>query len=80
MTAGGTTSYWKAGRTKSMPKEPTKQVHRTGAIVGFLVHYPGRGWRFNPAVAGRRGSRKFYETKEQAVPRWVGKHTLEDVQ
>ena len=30
-----------------------------------------RGWAFVPAVAGRKTSRKRWETKQQAIPDWV---------
>ena len=47
-----------------------KDGHRIG-IVGHVSHYDS-GWYFHPMVSGRRPSRKFRATMEQAIPRWTG--------
>lgn len=39
--------------------------------VSYCAHPSKPGWRFIPAVAGRRGSRRLYATPEEAIPAWV---------
>jgi hypothetical protein len=40
-------------------------------LLGRLVLYP-RGWRFFPADAIHKPSRKHHKTFEAALPRWTG--------
>ena len=36
------------------------------------------GWRFIPWMDSHKSSRKGHETREKAIPRWVGSYTLEE--
>ena len=40
--------------------------------LGTAVQYPA-GWRFISNVTSHKSSRKFHTTKEQCLPRWIGK-------
>lgn len=46
--------------------------------LGTLRHHP-KGWKFYPSMPARLPSKKHYATKEEAIPSWVGKHTLQAV-
>jgi hypothetical protein len=39
--------------------------------LGTAVHYD-YGWKFISNVSSHKSSRKFHETMERCVPRWVG--------
>jgi len=50
------------------------QVRFGGLVWGQVIwqnNPHGPGWKFIPRVAGRKGSRKVYATREEAVPQWV---------
>jgi hypothetical protein len=44
----------------------------TGICIGQLVGTEN-GWRFVPWISGRKGSRKFYTSADQALPSWAKK-------
>jgi len=41
--------------------------------LGTAVYYPnGSGWRFVSNVTSHKSSRKFHDSMEKCLPRWVG--------
>ena len=48
-------------------------VNNQRCVIGRCIHYPGKGWQFQPTVTNHGRSRKFWETASGSIPRWAMK-------
>lgn len=46
--------------------------HPNGFVFGVAAKYD-RGWQFIPAIAGRKPSRRYWQTADACLPRWARK-------